>query len=63
MEKTLQEYAAKIQKGEVDPIVYYNRSKSGVIFNPQDEKVPRHKISPLTMDIISCISNGLWIHM
>src|SRR3989338_557955 len=45
MEKTLQEYAAKIQKGEVDPIVYYNRSKSGVIFNPQDENVPLNELS------------------
>ena len=45
MEKTLQEYAAKIQKGEVDPIVYYNRSKNGVIFNPQDEKVPLNVLS------------------
>ncbi len=45
MEKTLRDYAEKIEKGEVDPTVYYDQSKSGVVFNPQDEKTPLNLLS------------------
>ena len=45
MEKTLRDYAERIQKGEVDPTVYYDQSKSGVVFNPQDEKTPLNLLS------------------
>ncbi|MCD5391023.1 5-deoxy-glucuronate isomerase [candidate division NPL-UPA2 bacterium] len=45
MEKTLQDYAGKIQKGDVDPTVYYDRNKSGIIFDPHDEKTPFNVLS------------------
>jgi 5-deoxy-D-glucuronate isomerase len=40
MEKTLEAYGQRIQTGEIDPVVYYDQRESGIIFNPQNEKVP-----------------------
>ncbi len=45
MQKTLQDYAERIQRGEIEPIVYYDRTKSGIIFDPEDEKVPLNVLS------------------
>ncbi len=40
MESTLNKYAAKIERNEVNPHVRYNGWLSGLIFDPQREEVP-----------------------
>lgn len=44
MEKTLRDYGQKIQEGQIDPVVYYDRRKSGMVFDPASVHVPLNSI-------------------
>jgi len=40
MEKSIAEYAERIESGNINPLVRYDGKSSGVIFDPGDENVP-----------------------
>ncbi len=40
MQKSMEKYAARIESGEISPLVRYDGKSSGMIFDPEDQNVP-----------------------
>ena len=40
MEKTLQDYRERIRSGEINPLVRWDGTTTGLIFDPDDDKTP-----------------------